>query len=506
MKKIALFSLHVLDKIDGFARALHELGWEIIASRETVEILSKNNIPVTDIADFTGIRENYGFPPTLHPKIESYLTGSQDTRINLVYVVPYPLSIGNDVGGRTLLALAAKGNRIPVMSVEDMQLVVADLKTNGNISHDLHQHLLEKTNALIACHYADLLKDKKMYDCICGALQSDLLNGENPYLIPAELFKIKSDDPLSLPKFKQISGDKPCFTNLADADSILQTMCLASGAFTLKYNKTPFICIAAKHGNACGMGISWENKIDAVHKALWGNPRSIWGGEVIVNFEIDEPAATSLYKSQQRKDSLGDAAWMLDIILAPVITPQAVKILGLRQERKLLENNALKEPLVSRSKYTYRFLRGGFLRQPPLNFILDFKEAALVGDDLNSAAIDSLIIAWSAAWSSSYGGNEIALVKDAQLLSVGGGSSTVEAALVAVTKAKHYGHDLSKASFAADAFFPFTDAPEVLYEAGIKTGLVPKGGKNFSLVEDFFKTKNVNMVYLAEKYRGFCRH
>jgi phosphoribosylaminoimidazolecarboxamide formyltransferase/IMP cyclohydrolase len=243
-----------------------------------------------------------------------------------------------------------------------------------------------------------------------------------------------------------------------------------------------------------------------VYKALWGNPSSIWGGEVIVNFGVDEHVADSLYRNKKRKDLLGDPAWMLDVILAPNFTPEAVKILGHRQGRKLFENKALKDPFVSLSKYAYRFVRSGFLRQPPSNFILDFKEADLAGERLNDASIDSLIISWSAAWSSNYGGNEIAIAKDAQLLGVGGGSSTVEATLVAVMKAKHYGHNLCGASFAADAFFPFTDAPEVLCEAGLKAGLVPKGGKNFTLVRDFFKTKNVSMMYLDEKYRGFCRH
>ena len=96
MKKTALFSLYELDRVEDFARTLIGLGWEIIASKETVNILSKKGLAVTNIADFTGVSEEYGFPPTLHSKVEYYLTANDKRkRIDLVYIINYPLSINN---------------------------------------------------------------------------------------------------------------------------------------------------------------------------------------------------------------------------------------------------------------------------------------------------------------------------------------------------------------------------------------------------------------------------
>ncbi len=506
MKKKALFSLHTTDKVEEFAALLLDSGWEIIASRETYDILSKKGLPVTDIAEFTGVKEDYGFPPTLHPKIEAYLTLPKGERIDLVYVIPYPLSKGNDVGGRTLLALAAKGRRIPVMSVADMELVLPKLKNYGTLPEDLHQRLLEKTHALIGSHYDDLLKGRKIYDSIFTEFCYDLKNGENPYQVPAGLFSVKGQDPLSISRFRQVSGESPCFTNLADADSIIHTLCLTSQAFRLKYGRTPYICIAAKHGNACGMSASWNSGRQAAERALFGNPMAIWGGELIVNFNIDAAIAGVLLQSKKRQEITKDANWMLDVVLAPGFTKEAVRILGQRKQRKLLENKMLVSARPPVSKYAYRFVRGGILRQPPHNFILDFKKAEIAGKGLSKADTDSLIIAWAVAWSSNHGGNEIALVRHAQLVGAGGGPSTMDAAIAVRARAERCGHSLEGAVFAANAFFPFTDAPGVLAEAGVKAGLVPAGGRHINSVKAFFRERDITVVYLAEEFRGFSRH
>jgi AICAR transformylase/IMP cyclohydrolase PurH len=91
-------------------------------------------------------------------------------------------------------------------------------------------------------------------------------------------------------------------------------------------------------------------------------------------------------------------------------------------------------------------------------------------------------------------------------LAVGGGPSTLEAAQIALMRAKRHGNSLHGSVFAANAYFPFTDAPETLCHINIKAGLVPGGGKRFKEVRGVFRKNNVSVIYLPEKYRGFCRH
>lgn len=506
MKRVALFSLNDTSDAEYFAAMLIKAGWDIIASKETVNLLRAKGLPVQDIAEFTGVEVDYGFPPTLHAKVEFALTSNNTPRIDLVYVIPYPLSQGNDVGGRTLLALAVKGRRIPVMCVEDMRQVVSIIQETGEIPDNMRMDLVNKACFAIAEHYFSLVSDRRDYDAITGRFAYRLMNGENPYQVPAAAFSISANDPLAITNFRKQSGDDPCFTNMADADCILNTMCLAADAFRLNAGFVPYLCLAAKHGNACGMGASKISPEDAVNKALFGNPRSIWGGELITNFPVDSKIAEILLRSKQRENILGSSSWMLDIILAPSFTEEAISILGKRKERKLLANLALIAPSVKTSGFAYRFLRGGYLRQPPASYILNISECSLEGNAFSEDEVSSLLVAWSVAFSSNHGGNEIALAKNGTLLSCGGGPSTVEAAKVAVARSIECGHDIKDSAFAADAFFPFTDAPQILCTAGATIGLVPSGGKRELEVRGFFSDHGVTVAYLPEEYRGFCRH
>ena len=144
----ALFSLSDIKNCHIHAKGLIDLGWEIIATRETADYLKKCDIEVNDISEFFNIDSKFTFPPTLHPEIESALTDSpinKDKGIDLLYDITYPLTDGNDVGGHTLLALAAKGNRIVVPNADEMHIVLQALKDNNNsIGDDYRQSLIKK--------------------------------------------------------------------------------------------------------------------------------------------------------------------------------------------------------------------------------------------------------------------------------------------------------------------------------------------------------------------------
>jgi phosphoribosylaminoimidazolecarboxamide formyltransferase/IMP cyclohydrolase len=89
---------------------------------------------------------------------------------------------------------------------------------------------------------------------------------------------------------------------------------------------------------------------------------------------------------------------------------------------------------------------------------------------------------------------------------VGGGPATVQAAEVAVDRAKKAGHATEGSVFCADAFFPFTDGPQILIDAGVKVGCVPSGGKNEPEMRQAFSRAGVTMLYMPQDFRGFCRH
>lgn len=497
--RTALFTLYYREGAEVFARALIAKGWRIIASRETFDYLRKKGVRSTELSAYVGIREDYGFPPTLHPKVEAGLTGNARGRIGLVYATNYPSSVGNDIGGRALLALAAKGSRIPVMDAPDMRRVIAAMDRKGNVPARLRRELIEKAYFSFARHLGGFAGGSGRYAAVFGEQSGRLMNGENPYQQPAYIFSDKSGDPLSLGAARRLRGAAPCFTNMADADCLIQTIALAAESFKKTFHKVPYICVAAKHGNACGMAVSWRDPVEAVTKALFANPRAIWGGEVAVNFPVTGKAARALFSSVRRKKLFGAGYWMLDIILAPSFSAGAVRVLGTRERRKLLEIPALSAPRVNPAPRVFRFIRGGMLSQPPHDFILDLSGAARAGRE-------SLIVAWAVAWSSNHGGNEIALARDGSLLAAGGGPSTYDAARTALSRAGSCGHDARDASFAANAFFPFTDAVQLLIDGKVCAGVVPGGGKCSREVRGLLRRNGVAMTYLHGRFRGFSRH
>jgi len=505
----ALFSLSNTTQVKEFARSLHQLGWEIISTKETTPLLKEIQIPCIDIESFVGISEDYGFPPTLHPKIESALTLEQtDKRIDLLFDIPYSLDQGNDVGGHTLLALAVKGNRIPIMSYTDMERCIGEFKVNGKVSDSLKAEFTNKTLVHIAAHYVKLLQQQDSFgEGIVSIKNLELSSGENPYQSPCHLFSDFGDnDPLSLHKFELLGKEAPCFTNLADLDSILQTLCLAHEAFKKEFRQSPFLAIASKHGNPCGFAIDWKDPAVALENALFGNPQAVWGGEFICNFPITDDLVNLLIDSSVRQEMLGTRNWMLDVVVAPSFSPYAVETLSQRKNRKIFRNKTLVDPMLPNQPWGLRWVRGGMIRQPPANYILDLKSSYWVGEDPSKEQIESLILAWATVWSSNLGGNEVALVKGRQLVGLGGGPSTIIAIRNAVCRAQEQGHSMESSVFAADAFFPFIDGPQVLLEAGCNLGLVPQGGKKEEEIKKIFSKNAISMCYVPKQFRGFCRH
>ena len=507
--KYALFSVNETEGLVDFAKAVCSLNWKIVATERAFAFLRDAGVEVMSVADFVGVYDGYGFPPTLHPKIEYALTASDAVEsIELVYDIPYNLDVGNDVGGHTLLALAIKGNKLPIFSYADMRETVKVISSQGKIPDIMRSQLITKASSQIVRHYSNILHNlgEDKYDAVLMQKQYGLLNGENPYQIPADFMAVESSDALSIERFNLITHNTPCFTNMADFDCIVETFCKISLAFYKNKNRMPFIAIAAKHGNACGVGVDWQDPLEAISKALWGNPVAVWGGELIVNFPITAEAADMLFISKERKQKIGDGKWMLDVIAAPKIDNIAYDLLSQRRNTKLFTNEALSAPNLQEAGWSYRFVRGGVLRQPLNSYVLDFQNVEWATGPITGEQIDSAIIAWGCSFTSFHGGNEVAIARDGRLLGIGGGPSTVDAAEIAISRGLKHNNSLRGAIFGADAFFPFTDAPSLLVGAGCTAGVVPSGGRNESEVENYFVKNNIKVAFVDEMYRGFCRH
>ncbi len=168
----AILSVHDKTGIVEFANSLADLGWTLLASGGTSNLLRQNNIPVTEVADYTTSPEILGGRvKTLHPAIHGGLLARPTDAdhkqlldlgwdyIDLVAVNLYPFeqtvakpdvtyadAIENiDIGGVTLIRAAAKNHeRVTlVCNPADYNSVLDEIRAGG-ITEKTRQRLAVK--------------------------------------------------------------------------------------------------------------------------------------------------------------------------------------------------------------------------------------------------------------------------------------------------------------------------------------------------------------------------
>jgi phosphoribosylaminoimidazolecarboxamide formyltransferase/IMP cyclohydrolase len=159
----ALFSVSDKTGLIEFARGLHELGWDFLASGGTARTLREAGLPVTEVAEYTGSPEILGGRvKTLHPAVSGGILAratDEDAadllEINASYIdlvacnlYPFQQTIAKaaatledaieniDIGGVTLIRAAAKNfARVIVLTDPDeYSLALRELKDTGTVS------------------------------------------------------------------------------------------------------------------------------------------------------------------------------------------------------------------------------------------------------------------------------------------------------------------------------------------------------------------------------------
>jgi phosphoribosylaminoimidazolecarboxamide formyltransferase/IMP cyclohydrolase len=176
-RKIQRAIISVTDKggLVPFAKALRDLGVEIISTGGTARQLRDGGIRVQEISDFTGFPEMLdGRVKTLHPKVHAGILAQRSNpehvktmaahhlkAIDMVVVNLYAFektvarkectleeAIENiDIGGPTMLRAAAKNYRdvAVVVDPQDYEPLIAEMRaSNGQLSLETHFRLARK--------------------------------------------------------------------------------------------------------------------------------------------------------------------------------------------------------------------------------------------------------------------------------------------------------------------------------------------------------------------------
>jgi len=542
-KKTALISVYTKDGIEDFAGRLVKLGWEILSSGGTAKFLAEKGIPVKDVAELVGGGAILGHRVvTLSREVHAGLLARDNEEdraelenlgvpfIDMVVCDFYPLreeiakegatvdSVINqtDIGGPTMVRSGAKGGRIVVIDPLDRKTVIEQLEFNDVVTPGVRQYLRAKAEYIVAGYCLDSVRfhGKDGYDGLLGIVVMDLAYGENRDQSPAALYAADLADPLAWGKFNVLTG-QPSYISIGDGDRALGVMCALAESFRFNLKKVPQIAVACKHGNPCGIGVSFESPTEALLKALMGDSLAVMGAEVMINFAIDKDLGLLLFRvPDKQRERVGREFWGIDVLYAPAVDADTIELLGKKDRRRILVNPALADPHDSKQEFMLEPVRGGFLRQKSYHYILDFSNLhSQTGKMSESQKIDA-IIAWAAAWRSV--SNTVALAKEGMLIGLGcGQQDRIACVQLCLDRAKRAGHDTTGAIFASDAFFPFArrkreedprEGSELLWEALCAGGIVPYDGKNAQEVYDFFNQHHLLVGFLPPEHRGFFGH
>jgi phosphoribosylaminoimidazolecarboxamide formyltransferase/IMP cyclohydrolase len=495
---LALFSLSNKRGLVEFAQELINLGWELMASGGTAQVLREASIPVQDVADYTGSPEILeGRVKTLHPTVAGGLLARsteahvQDLDriggrfIDLVACNLYPfhaaISTGEvaledaieniDIGGVTLLRAAAKNfQRVTAVSdPQDYEIVLAELSANDKVSLDTRRRLAEKAFALTASYDAAITRYLARESSVMLELHpvQHLRYGENWHQ-EADLF---SFTPQSGPMGGEFLQGKPLsYNNLLDLDAAWR----AVNSFD-----RPTVCIV-KHLSPCGIA-SANLLAEAYQLALQSDPVSAYGGVIAVNRTFDVRIA----------QELGDL--FVECITAPDFSADALALLSRNGNLRLL-----KLPRnTSKDAHEYRSIWGGMLRQS-----VDWGDPEgsdwkiVTGREPTPEEWLGLRFAWKAC--QHVKSNAIVYARREATVGIGGGQpNRVDCVHIAAQRA---GDRSMGAVMASDAFFPFPDSVEAAATHGITAIIQPGGSVRDDLSIQACDHHDIAMVFTGVRH------
>lgn len=494
--------ISVFDKtgIVDFARDLHKLGVEILSTGGTAEALINNNVPVTDISDYTAFPEIMdGRVKTINPLVAGGILGLRDLHkkdadlhkikwIDLVVCNLYPFSkiIANpnsslalaleniDIGGPALIRSAAKnmGWCGALVNPEDYSTVLNELKSQGGLRFEIRKQLSLKAFGHTA-KYDSIIHDFLREDLFPDDLNltyekySSLRYGENPHQ-QAALYKIPGFKGNNILNVKIHQGKKLSYNNIMDADNAL--------ACIREFSRPA--CVIVKHANPCGVALG-SNPEDVYIRAFQADSVSAFGGIVALNRICTESTALALSKV------------FIEIVLAPGFTPEALRIFSKKKNLRVLETEEIHPPQAG---LEIRQVEGGILVQEKNTDTLTKKDLRVVTEKRDFDA-DTMLFGWKVL--KYVKSNAILIARKKTTVGIGAGQvSRIDAVQIALKKS---GDQLPGSILCSDAFFPFRDSIDILAGTGIKAIVQPGGSIRDEEVIAACNEHGMTMVFTGQR-------
>jgi len=461
-----------------------------------------------DVETYTGFPEILGGRvKTLHPKIFAGILAapSEEHRrqlneleiptIDVVIVNLYPFreTVARegatlaeaveqiDIGGPSLVRAAAKNHARVAVVVDPADYDgLLDRLEAGRLDDVYRRRLALKAyrhtaayDAAICSHLPALAGGRPSFTAmiaerLMAAEEQELRYGENPHQWG---LLARVPDLGGLASAQQLQGKALSYNNLGDT----------SGAWRLVWDLPGAGVAVIKHANPCGVGLG-ESMVEAFRKARATDPISAFGGVVAANRPVDELFAEAVVEQ------------FAEVVIAPAVDQGARDVLARKKNLRVLECEGPADDSV-----VFKSMDGGILLQEADRGFEGEEWKVVTRKQPSPGERAALDLNWRVV--KHVGSNAIVVGAADQVLGIGAGQmSRVDAAKIAVAKAKEMGHDLDGSVAASDAFFPFPDGVEALAEAGIRAVIQPGGSIRDAKVVEAADAVGIAMVFTGRRH------
>ena len=515
----ALISVSDKSGLIDLARALAELGVELISTGGTSNMLRAAALKVRDVSEVTGFPEMMdGRVKTLHPNIHGALLALRDDDEHLVAMAahgiePIDLLISNlypfeetvakggdhatcieniDIGGPAMIRASAKNHRFVAVVTDPSdyaglleQLRAHDGATTLAFRQKLALAAFSRTAAYDSAVSGWLAGQFKVpfpkQRTFAGTLAQGLRYGENPH--QAAAFYRDGSKREGVATAQQWQGKELSYNNINDTDAAFELVA--------EFSEGP-ACAIIKHANPCGVGSAGSLR-EAYLRAYACDQTSAFGGIVALNQPLDAETAEEIVKI------------FTEVVIAPGASEAARAVFAGKKNLRLLTTKALPDPRAG--GLAYRQVAGGFLVQDrdyaglPMN---DLKVVTKVQP--TAAQMADMLFAWKVA--KHVKSNAIVYVKDGTTVGIGAGQmSRVDSTRIAARKAADMAEGLGLtvsptvgSVVASDAFFPFADGLLTAAEAGAVAVIQPGGSMNDAAVIAAADEAGLAMVFTGQRH------
>lgn len=543
MRKVQRALISVSDKtgVEDFARALVEMGVEILSTGGTRRKLEEAGIPVRAVESYTEFPEIMNHRVvTLHPRVHGGLLAVRDNEthmqqaaelgiemIDMVVVNLYPFqqtvaregvtleeAVENiDIGGPAMLRAAAKNHKYVavVCKPEFYGAILDEMRAHdGALSFATRQKLALEAYAHTGQY------DAAIVGYLCTQTQEegqalpqyvapwyvkqggDLRYGENPHQAGAVYAQVGSAEP-GLARAKKVSGEKELsFNNYLDLTAALECV---------REFEEPTVAII-KHLNPCGFA-SAANLKQAFEDAWSGDPISAFGGIFGFNRILDAETAAMIGNNDVLRSVIeprfraetGDEESMIisafpECVIAPGYTDEALELLHKKRNVRVMLMDDF-APGGRFADFDIKKIPGGaVIQQQDAKVVAPADIKIVTKKQPTPEQLKSLLFADRVA--KHVKSNAIVLVQGTRQVGCGAGQmSRIDSCLIAARKA---GRRAAGACLASDAMFPAPDGLIAAAQTGAVAIIQPGGSVKDDEVIAAADEQGIAMVFSGMRH------